>query len=175
MACSRTSRSSSPCYRSLHWTTPIERHERKCSWPITGRASAISLAIGVLCIVGAALASMRQTSSTPTSTTTPTSLNDVQSRLYQAESSKNKPPNIVFVLADDLGHNDIGFTYQEGGYHSKIHTPRIDSLATREGTVILDQCYSMRQYYYTTVDTFLYFFSSFHFFSDISTQQVSFN
>ena len=49
-----------------------------------------------------------------------------------AHATANKP-NIVFILADDLGFKDIGF---QGGH---IKTPNIDWLA-REGTR-LDQFY----------------------------------
>ncbi len=41
-------------------------------------------------------------------------------------------PNIIFILADDLGYGDLGSFGQE-----KIHTPRIDRLA-REGTRFTD-------------------------------------
>ena len=34
-----------------------------------------------------------------------------------------KQPNIVFVIADDLGWHDVGY------HHSEIHTPAIDQLA----------------------------------------------
>lgn len=45
------------------------------------------------------------------------------------------PPNIIYILADDLGYGDVGFTGQ-----TKIKTPNIDAIA-REG-VIMTQHYS---------------------------------
>ncbi len=44
-------------------------------------------------------------------------------------------PNIVFILADDLGYGDVGFNGQQ-----HIHTPRLDQMA-REG-MIFSQFYS---------------------------------
>ncbi|KAM4709684.1 arylsulfatase B [Discoglossus pictus] len=44
--------------------------------------------------------------------------------LTQAAAS-NAPPHIVFVLADDLGWNDVGF------HNSEIKTPVLDSLAAQ--------------------------------------------
>lgn len=54
----------------------------------------------------------------------------------QAQESKNKTlPNIVFILADDLGYGDLSCYGQE-----KFQTPNIDKLA-QEG-MRLTQCYS---------------------------------
>lgn len=43
-----------------------------------------------------------------------------------ATQVKNKKPNIIFILADDLGYGDLGVTGQ-----SKIETPNIDRLASQ--------------------------------------------
>ena len=40
---------------------------------------------------------------------------------------KLRRPHVVFVLADDLGYNDIGYHARDHG--SKIYTPFLDSLA----------------------------------------------
>lgn len=45
-----------------------------------------------------------------------------------ADRADDRPPNIVFLIADDLGYGDVGCYGQ-----TKIHTPRIDSLA-RDGS-----------------------------------------
>ncbi|MCI0723294.1 MAG: sulfatase-like hydrolase/transferase [Acidobacteria bacterium] len=50
-----------------------------------------------------------------------------------APAAKADRPNIVIIVADDLGWNDVGF------HGSKIKTPRLDELA-KQG-VILDQFY----------------------------------
>ena len=42
-----------------------------------------------------------------------------------------KQPNIIYILSDDLGHADVGFT---GG---KIETPNLDRLA-KEGMSTTD-------------------------------------
>jgi len=54
-------------------------------------------------------------------------------------SDKDRPPNIVFILADDLGINDIS-TFGGGLAGGKISTPHIDRLAA-EG-VIFTQAYA---------------------------------
>ena len=43
--------------------------------------------------------------------------------------AKNERPNIIFIMADDLGWNDLGYTGSD--YHE---TPYIDSLAS-EGMI----------------------------------------
>lgn len=49
------------------------------------------------------------------------------------EKKENKQPNIVYILADDLGYGDIG-AFNKGG---KIITPEIDNLA-KEGMLFTD-------------------------------------
>jgi hypothetical protein len=49
------------------------------------------------------------------------------------EGSASPPPNIVLILADDLGYGDCGVTNPE----SKIKTPHIDQLA-KEGLSFSD-------------------------------------
>ena len=100
---------------------------------------------GTICILSAAIYLSNFQSLEPKAnvgTTVETSEGSSKGTLV---SDKSNLPNIVFILADDLGHNDVGFSYVSGGHHNKIETPRIDSIATRQGTVILDQCYSMRK------------------------------
>ncbi len=46
----------------------------------------------------------------------------------QTPASANRPPNIVFIIADDLGYGDVGVYGQQ-----KIRTPRLDRMA-RDGT-----------------------------------------
>lgn len=48
---------------------------------------------------------------------------------------KNSKPNIIYIMADDLGYGDVGFNGQE-----KIRTPNIDRLA-KEG-MVFSQHYS---------------------------------
>ena len=42
-------------------------------------------------------------------------------------TAADRRPNIIYILSDDLGHGDVGFT---GG---RIETPNLDKLAN-EGT-----------------------------------------
>src|SRR5213595_1330016 len=42
-----------------------------------------------------------------------------------AGPSQSKPPNILLILADDLGFSDLGC------YGGEIHTPNIDRLASQ--------------------------------------------
>jgi arylsulfatase A len=54
------------------------------------------------------------------------------SALSQAASEADRPPNIVFILADDLGYGDLGVYGQR-----TIQTPRLDQMA-REGIRFTD-------------------------------------
>ena len=45
-------------------------------------------------------------------------------KTLQDEASQTTKPNIVYILADDLGYGDLGFTGQE-----HIETPNLDKLA----------------------------------------------
>ena len=42
-----------------------------------------------------------------------------------SNKNKNKPPHIIFVMMDDVGHNDISYNSP----NSPIPTPHIDALA----------------------------------------------
>lgn len=57
-----------------------------------------------------------------------------QERKMQQESLENTRPNIVFILADDLGFSDIG------SYGSEIETPNLDRLA--ENGIRFTQAYN---------------------------------
>lgn len=50
-----------------------------------------------------------------------------------SQTPPEKKPNIVFILADDMGYGDVSALNE----HSKIHTPNIDGLA-RDGVVFTD-------------------------------------
>ncbi len=52
----------------------------------------------------------------------------------QAQKNKDKKPNIVFILADDLGYGDLSCYGQE-----KFETPNIDQLA--QNGMRFTQCY----------------------------------
>ena len=43
----------------------------------------------------------------------------------------NKPPNVVFILADDLGYNEMNWMNSTRG----IHTPNLDALA-HDGVIL---------------------------------------
>lgn len=49
---------------------------------------------------------------------------------FSAVLAADKKPNIIFILADDLGYADVGFNGQQ-----KIRTPALDNMA-REGMVL---------------------------------------
>ncbi|HSU54890.1 MAG TPA: sulfatase-like hydrolase/transferase, partial [Candidatus Dormibacteraeota bacterium] len=55
--------------------------------------------------------------------------------------STARRPNIVFILADDLGYGDLGVLFQNGRTNGlpKEHTPNLDTLAA--------QGLQMRQHY----------------------------
>lgn len=41
------------------------------------------------------------------------------------DTTTSKPPHIIFMVADDMGHADVGFT----GASDDVRTPNIDALA----------------------------------------------
>jgi arylsulfatase A len=51
----------------------------------------------------------------------------------QTFGATSKPPNIVFILCDDLGYGDLG------SYGSRIHTPNLDRMAA-EGVRFTNFC-----------------------------------
>lgn len=51
--------------------------------------------------------------------------------VQQAQQLHQRRPNILFLLADDLGYNELGFMNASRG----LLTPHLDSLA-REGVVL---------------------------------------
>ncbi len=46
------------------------------------------------------------------------------------DAASNDRPNIVLIMADDLGFSDLGFS-DLGCYGSEIDTPNLDALAKR--------------------------------------------
>ena len=46
-----------------------------------------------------------------------------------AETEKEKKPNIVIIMADDLGWNDVGY------HGSEIKTPNLDDWLAKDGRV----------------------------------------
>ena len=57
----------------------------------------------------------------------------------QAPATGERPPNIIFILADDLGYNDIS-TFGGGVAGGRVKTPNIDRLAGRGA--VFSQAYS---------------------------------
>ena len=60
-------------------------------------------------------------------------------KLFPSASLKKRPPNIIVIVADDLGYNDLGCYWKDKGKkgYEKIETPHIDRLA-REGIRFTD-------------------------------------
>jgi len=56
---------------------------------------------------------------------------DTQQLLPQLKSSSSPRPNIIVIMADDLGFGDVGFH----GFNPNLRTPNIDKLAA-EGVVL---------------------------------------
>lgn len=56
-----------------------------------------------------------------------------------AQPAAERPPNIVLILADDLGYNDIS-TFGGGVADGRVKTPNIDALAAKG--VIFEQAYA---------------------------------
>jgi len=50
-----------------------------------------------------------------------------------------RPPNIIFILTDDMGFNDVSF-YNGGAADGSLKTPHIDSIAT--GGVVFTNGYA---------------------------------
>lgn len=52
-------------------------------------------------------------------------------RLFSADTDKRRNPNIILVVADDLGYDDLGCYWEERGKRGfeRIDTPNIDRLA----------------------------------------------
>lgn len=62
-----------------------------------------------------------------------------QGPVEETESPNERPPNIIYILADDLGYNDIS-TFGGGVAGGRVKTPGIDELAA-EGAVF-EQSYA---------------------------------
>lgn len=54
-------------------------------------------------------------------------------------AAKQRPPNLIVFLADDLGRNDVGYAHRDGG-PGRIASPRIDALAAE--SLVLDRFYA---------------------------------
>ncbi|WP_336933640.1 arylsulfatase [Acinetobacter bereziniae] len=57
--------------------------------------------------------------------------NDSDSNESNASVGTQKQPNILFIMADDLGYSDLG------AFGGEIHTPNLDAL-TQEGRILTD-------------------------------------
>ena len=60
----------------------------------------------------------------------------VDSTSPTSSTSSTKPPNILFIISDELGWNDVSFHGSQ-----QIPTPTLDALATQNRSAILDQYY----------------------------------
>jgi len=54
---------------------------------------------------------------------------------HHASASAAAPPHLVFILADDLGFNDVGFTKPLGAEPEAL-TPFMDALVAKEGRLL---------------------------------------
>jgi len=62
-------------------------------------------------------------------------------RTASATAFATAPPRLIlFIVADDVGYGDTGFTGGRGGRNGTSLTPRIDALAA--SGVVLDQHYT---------------------------------
>lgn len=53
---------------------------------------------------------------------------------YLVKIAISKPPNIFFIIVDDLGYAEVGFNRQTPD--SEVKTPNIDQLAIKEGLIL---------------------------------------
>jgi arylsulfatase A-like enzyme len=83
------------------------------------------VSIFLLCTMKAYLGAAIFSSAWAADSTSPTS-----------STSSTKPPNILFIISDDLGWNDVSFHGSQ-----QIPTPTLDALATQNRSAILDQYY----------------------------------
>ncbi len=75
---------------------------------------------------------------------------------YIKDSSNSNRPNIVLILADDLGFNDISFYH--GGHHG-VSTSNIDSIGTNG--IAFTHAYSGRKWRYvlcTYLNVIIYYY-----------------
>eukprot|EP01084_Bolivina_argentea_P085296 154155_1 len=57
--------------------------------------------------------------------------------LIKSESGNDELPNIIFILADDLGFADVGYNQEDSGiYPTEVVTHNIDNLAKYEGLIL---------------------------------------